>query len=145
MKQSTLAQHWSLLMLVVIGLSLLSVVQAADQTLELTIVNGVNTSLDERVRVTQGDRVILLCTSDKPVQIHLHGYDIEKSIAPGTTVRIEFDAHATGRFPMTLHGQQPARAESEDHDHGQEHQHETDQPEQNHDEKPLFYLEVYPG
>ncbi len=128
---------------VCLGLCISPVVQAAEQTLLLDIVNGVNTSLDERVQVTQGDQISLLCTADTEVQIHLHGYDIEKTIAPGSTVSLRFDAHATGRFPVTLHGSGAAQAEHDDHSHDHKHEHKESQNDE--DETVLFYLEVYPG
>ena len=35
------------------------------------------------IRVTHGDRVLLTVTSDAADDIHLHGYDIERKVAPG--------------------------------------------------------------
>jgi hypothetical protein len=39
------------------------------------------------------------------VVLHLHGYDIEKSVAPGAATELTFTAHATGRFPIYVHAQ----------------------------------------
>jgi hypothetical protein len=55
------------------------------------------------VRVTQGDVVTLRWTTDRPVVLHLHGYDIEKKIEPGIVAEMTFTARATGRFPVNLH------------------------------------------
>ena len=74
------------------------------------------------IRVTQGQLVELLWTTDETVQLHLHGYDIEFKIKPGTPTSRQFEAHATGRFPITNHG-------FGDQQHG-------------HDA--LMYFEVYP-
>lgn len=132
------------------GIGSISGAWAAEKLLELNIVNGANASLADRVRVTQGDTVTLRCTSDQQVQIHLHGYDIEKTITPGSTVNIRFDAHATGRFPLTLHGSEhtntdPGDRDHDDRDHDHDNDHEQEKSPQKHDEPTLFYLEVYPG
>lgn len=74
------------------------------------------------VRVTRGARVEMTWTSDEAASLHLHGYDIEFELHPGEPTALTFDAHATGRFPVTSHG-----FGSEGHDH------ET-----------LLYVEVYP-
>jgi hypothetical protein len=55
------------------------------------------------VRVRQGDEVALRWTTDKPIAIHLHGYDIEKALSPGAPATMQFRARATGRFPVEVH------------------------------------------
>lgn len=81
---------------------------------------------DMRVlRVTQGDAVRLRWSTDQPLKLHLHGYDIEKSIAPGQITEFAFKAHASGRFPINVHTDES----SQDHADG---------------EHVLVYLEVYP-
>jgi FtsP/CotA-like multicopper oxidase with cupredoxin domain len=73
------------------------------------------------IRVRQGDDVTLRWTADGPLTIHLHGYDIEKTVpVAGEPTIMRFTARATGRFPIEVH-----RAS-----HGQE--------------KTLGYLEVHP-
>ena len=60
---------------------------------------------DQRVvRVRQGDEVTLTWTTDRPVTLHLHGYDIEEKLVPGTPVAMRFTARATGRFAIEIHG-----------------------------------------
>jgi FtsP/CotA-like multicopper oxidase with cupredoxin domain len=56
------------------------------------------------IRVQQGDRVEIGWTSDEPASVHLHGYDIELQLHPGEAAVMAFDAEATGRFPVELHG-----------------------------------------
>jgi FtsP/CotA-like multicopper oxidase with cupredoxin domain len=56
------------------------------------------------IRVQQGDTVSIRWSTDEPVSLHLHGYDIEQVIKPGTPTELSFKAHATGRFPITAHG-----------------------------------------
>jgi len=79
----------------------------------------------DTLRVMQGDRVRLRWTADAPTILHLHGYDIEKEVAPGQVTEFHFEAHATGRFPVEIHA------------HG-------DAPDQSHHEAPVVVLEVYP-
>ena len=42
-------------------------------------------------------------TSDRPVILHLHGYDIETRLAPGAPAELAFTAYAAGRFPIEIH------------------------------------------
>ena len=75
------------------------------------------------LRVSEGDQLLLRWQTDSPLDLHLHGYDIELSVAPGNSAAMRFKAHATGRFPITRH--------NDAGDHGKHHQ-------------TLLYLEVYP-
>ncbi len=108
-------------LLALIASILLSVgppVWAEQRVVELSIRNGELAKDMRVVRVRQGDDVTLRWTTDKPLTIHLHGYDLEKTLSPGTPVSMRFNARATGRFPIETHG------------HGEE--------------RTLGYLEVYP-
>jgi hypothetical protein len=78
------------------------------------------------IRVAEGDVVKLRWTSDQPFVLHLHGYDIEKRVAPGAVTEFAFTAYATGRFPIHIH-EQGASAGG--------HAHE---------DLPLATIEVYP-
>lgn len=71
----------------------------------------------------QDDSVRLQWTSDRPLKLHLHGYDIEKTVTPGQVTEFIFKAHASGRFPINVHANEPS---------------------QEHTEDVLVYLEVYP-
>jgi FtsP/CotA-like multicopper oxidase with cupredoxin domain len=78
------------------------------------------------IRVNEGDVVRLRWTSDQPLVLHLHGYDIEKRTAAGAVTELVFTAYATGRFPIHIH-EQGAGAGG--------HAHE---------DLPLAIIEVYP-
>ncbi len=80
------------------------------------------------VRVKQGDEVKLNLMADKTTEVHLHGYDIEKTVSPGRVTVMAFQARVAGRFPVTEHGS---------HSHGKK-------KSGGHGEKVLFYLEVHP-
>ena len=55
------------------------------------------------IRVKQGDVVKLRWSSEKPIALHLHGYDIERKVEPGVVAEMTFTARATGRFPVSEH------------------------------------------
>lgn len=56
------------------------------------------------IRVTQGSQVVVRWSSDEVAELHLHGYDVKTKIVPGTVAEMRFEAHATGRYPVTVHG-----------------------------------------
>jgi FtsP/CotA-like multicopper oxidase with cupredoxin domain len=78
--------------------------QAAEVTYALRIENGHVAANMRLIRVSQGDVVKLQWSADRPTTIHLHGYDIEKQIAPGAITELTFTARATGRFAVHVHG-----------------------------------------
>lgn len=57
----------------------------------------------KRPTIEKGDKVVLVIRTDAGEQVHLHGYDIEKPVTPGTLVRIPFTASLPGRFELELH------------------------------------------
>jgi len=67
------------------------------------------------IRVTQGDFVTLRISADRRTILHLHGYDIEKTVEAGAVSDLTFTARATGRFPIEPHIAQ----ESGGHTHGE--------------------------
>ena len=77
--------------------------RAEPRVIERTIQAGVLPAPQRVVRVPQGEEVTLRWTTDLPVTLHLHGYDIETAVKPGAPATMTFRARATGRFPITLH------------------------------------------
>jgi len=55
------------------------------------------------ISADEGDRVTLRFTSDSPVEVHLHGYDLEEEVSPGETTELWFEAELTGRFEIEDH------------------------------------------
>lgn len=55
------------------------------------------------LRVTRGDTVRLLVTSDAADELHLHGYDLHLDLEAGTTAELTFTAEHAGRFEYELH------------------------------------------
>jgi hypothetical protein len=59
---------------------------------------------DEVIRVTQGQIVEMVWTTDEETNVHIHGYEIHIPVSPDKPAEVTFEAHATGRFPVTSHG-----------------------------------------
>jgi len=89
--------------------------QPAERVFELRIEGGKLAQGDRAIRVQQGDAVRLRWRSSAPVDLHLHGYDIELHIEPGAAAEMAFVARATGRFTVEVHG---TRTPAGGHRHG---------------------------
>jgi len=98
---------------------------AAELTFALKIEHGQVSANMRLIRVMQGDRVKLELSTDQRQVVHLHGYEIQKDVMPGTVTELAFTANLTGRFPVHLHA---GPAEGSDHGH----------------EDTLVNIEVYP-
>ena len=77
--------------------------KAAEVSFALAISNGHVPQNMRLIRVKQNDMVKLQWSTDKPMQIHLHGYDIAKELKPGAVTEMAFTARATGRFTVAPH------------------------------------------
>ena len=75
----------------------------AEQRIEVTFAHGKASGDTGRVRVAKGTSVEMVVTSDVADEVHLHGYDIEKELSPGTPVTLQFDATIAGVFEVELH------------------------------------------
>ena len=75
--------------------------ETQEQPVALAI-NGNNMSPDE-VSVTEGDQVTLQIVSDHPIEVHLHGYDLEEVVGAEEPGELSFEATMTGRFPIEDH------------------------------------------
>jgi hypothetical protein len=76
---------------------------AGGKRIEVTFAHGKATGDTGRVQVSTGTAVTLVVTSDVADTVHVHGYDIEKELTPGTPVTLEFDATVAGVFEVELH------------------------------------------
>jgi hypothetical protein len=93
----------------VLALALVVAAAAAEpRVIELALREGRLPERQRVITVRQGDDVTLAWTTDRPVTLHLHGYDLETKATPGTPVSMRFVARATGRFPIEMHGAQGA-------------------------------------
>ena len=76
---------------------------AAEQRIEVTFAHGKATGDTGRVEVARGTAVTLVITSDVADTVHVHGYDIEEELAPGTPVTLQIDGTIAGVFEVELH------------------------------------------
>ena len=93
---------------------------AEERAFALEIHSEGPTAKPQVLAVRQNDHVVIRVSSDKPVQVHLHGYDIESDVVPNAVTSLRFTATATGRFPIEIHTREPLK------------------------QRPLAYLEVRP-
>jgi hypothetical protein len=57
----------------------------------------------DEVEVEEGGHLRLRLTSEEPLQVHIHGYDLQRELAPGKPVTLSFEADLTGRFEIEDH------------------------------------------
>lgn len=58
---------------------------------------------ERKVTVSKGDVARIEVRSDAPDEIHLHGYDVTKNVAPGQPARFRIDADIEGNFELEAH------------------------------------------
>ncbi len=104
------------------GLLLLSTtLQIAAQEVrrfEINLKSGELPREQRTVRVKQGEPVELRWTSDRPVTLHLHGYDIELAVKPGEPATMTFAAKISGRFSVSTVIGEPGKSRRAAHLHG---------------------------
>jgi hypothetical protein len=110
--------------IMVVFAGMLTTAVAADavrhQVLMLSVVKGAVAGVGDTLKVQQGDDLELRWSSDRPMELHLHGYDIEVKVSPQAPAVMSFKANIPGRFPVEPHGQGPGH------------------------HRPVLYLEVHP-
>lgn len=77
---------------------------AAEKELQISLHDGVIAQKEKTFRVRKGDKVTIHWTSDVPLELHLHGYNLTTKLRPGGAVTTSFIAHTLGRFPVEKHG-----------------------------------------
>ncbi|WP_231618555.1 hypothetical protein [Nonomuraea sp. SBT364] len=75
----------------------------APVTVAVRVSGGQVTPPPGRVEVKKGDRVRLEVTGDRADTVHVHGFDLERPLTPGTPVVIEFTADRSGLFEVETH------------------------------------------
>lgn len=75
------------------------------ETVHIELKGGKVSGTTDTFRFREGEEVQLIWTSDATVELHLHGYDLAVTAGPGKTATMQFTAVATGRFPVTRHGE----------------------------------------
>jgi nitrous oxide reductase len=79
-----------------------TVEETAPVVVRVVVVDGVPEGGIVRETVGKGDRVQLVVRSDVADEVHLHGYDLSRAVAPGQPARIAFVADVPGRFEVEL-------------------------------------------
>jgi hypothetical protein len=69
----------------------------------ITVVKGRPVGGIKRPSVKKGTVVRFVITTDRGKEVHLHGYNIEKTVVKGKPVVIQFLAKLAGRFELELH------------------------------------------
>ncbi|MFF2778741.1 hypothetical protein ACFVU3_28010 [Streptomyces sp. NPDC058052] len=75
----------------------------AGRTLDIRVSGSTVTPAPSRVEVKKGERVTLRVTSDRADTVHVHGYDREATLAPGTPATLTLTADRTGLFEVETH------------------------------------------
>jgi ABC-type glycerol-3-phosphate transport system substrate-binding protein len=76
---------------------------AQAKVITIRVVGGRPQGGIQRPTIDQGDEVVLVIRADSGDAVHLHGYDLEQEIVPGTEARLPFTADIAGRFELELH------------------------------------------
>jgi hypothetical protein len=86
------------------GLNSPAVAQSAQpQKFAITIKQRKVEAAANVIRVSQGDAVEIVLTSDEAAEVHLHGYDLLHSLTPNVSATMRFTAKIAGRFPLEAH------------------------------------------
>ena len=73
------------------------------QTIAIRVFGGVPQGGIARPKLKKGDRAVIVVRTDAGEEIHMHGYDIERTVTPGKPIRMPFTATIPGRFEVELH------------------------------------------
>ena len=57
----------------------------------------------DEISVKEGDLLTLRLTSETPVEVHVHGYNVEGAVSPGEATVLSLEADATGQFEIEDH------------------------------------------
>ncbi|MHC9511465.1 hypothetical protein [Kangiella sp. M94] len=109
--------------LLVLMLSLNPITLDAGNTADEIDVNIVQGKVEgeDTLRFNQNEKITITIKSDKPIELHVHGYDIALSLKANDVATLEFDAVTAGRFAVTQHDAHGSDS------HGA-----------------IFYIEIYP-
>jgi heme/copper-type cytochrome/quinol oxidase subunit 2 len=76
-----------------------------EETQEEVVAVAINEGImsPPQVTVYEGNQVNLQITSHRPIEFHIHGYDLTEEVEPGETADLSFEATDTGRFAIEDH------------------------------------------
>ncbi|NUZ07363.1 hypothetical protein [Piscinibacter koreensis] len=79
---------------------------AATQSFSVELAGG-RVKGSDTLKVRQGEQVEVRFSSDRPIVLHLHGYNIEAKVVPPAPAVLAFKANVAGRFPVHEHREGP--------------------------------------
>jgi hypothetical protein len=90
-----------LFLLTLLAVALPAVAQAQEtRRFDLVLKAGELPKEQRLIKVKQGDAVEFRWTSDRPIRLHLHGYDVEVAVKPGEPTVTVLNARIAGRFSV---------------------------------------------
>jgi hypothetical protein len=76
---------------------------AGPQVIDLEVRDGKVAIAQSTLAVKQHSELELRWTSDRPIELHLHGYGIAARATPQAPATMRFKARLAGRFPVSEH------------------------------------------
>lgn len=87
------------------GSTLLEVdIAGADQIISVEVADGEPVGGPRRVKVDHGSVVVLMVSADTAEEVHIHGYDISRTVSGGQPAHITFTANIPGIFEVEFEG-----------------------------------------
>ena len=74
----------------------------AGTVIEAKVTGSTVETASRRVRVDRGEKVRIRVEADRNEEVHLHGYDLSRDVAPGKPAVLDFVADAPGIFEVEL-------------------------------------------
>jgi len=78
----------------------------AGTLIEARVSGGKVETVERRVSVKRGEQVRIQVESDESDEVHVHGYDLKRAVAPGKPATIEFAADLPGVYEVELEAAQ---------------------------------------
>jgi hypothetical protein len=93
---------WRRSAIVLVGVALLGAASTARE-FDISIRDRRVEGSVSTLRVKRGDSVLMRWRTDEAVSLHVHGYDVQATLAAGSPRTLHFEATIAGRFPITAH------------------------------------------
>jgi cytoskeletal protein RodZ len=77
--------------------------QQADVTINVTVANGRVNPSGSTIQAKAGQTVLVTAVSDAAEELHIHGYDKQLELSPGTPASVKFTANMKGTFEIETH------------------------------------------
>lgn len=74
----------------------------AGTVIEAKVTGSTVETASRRVRIDLGEKVRIRVEADRNEEVHLHGYDLSRDVAPGRPAVLDFTADAPGVFEVEL-------------------------------------------